>query len=74
MVVCALSPSAVSSFVTSVMLGMSLSCEVKKVRRLEGAVGIIARSIQESGGRGVVCSVGGSGSLLCGGVTDRCTC
>ena len=56
------------------MLVMLLSCERKKVRRLVGMVGIIARSIQESGGRGVLCSVDGSGSHLCGGVADRCTC
>ena len=56
-----------SSFVTSVMPDISLRFEVKKVRTLECSVGSIARSVQESGVGGVVCSIGGSGSDISGG-------
>ena len=67
MAVCVWGPSVVSSFVTSVMPGISLRLKVKKFRTLECSVGNIARSVQATGVGGVVCSIGGGGSDVSGG-------
>ena len=66
MAVCVWGPSVVSSFVTSVMPGISLRLKVKKFRTLECSVGNLARSVQATGVGCVVCSIGGGGS----GVSD----
>ena len=67
MAVCVWGPSVVSSFVTSVMPGNSLSLKVKKLRTLGCSVGNLARSVQATGVGCVVCSIGGGGSDVSGG-------